>query len=70
MTIAQNIIRSFLIVFLAYDYLFAQNPSVKFERILVVQGQRLGGIHSLEQDSQGFMWFGTNDGLYRYDATA
>ncbi|MCI0698766.1 response regulator [candidate division KSB1 bacterium] len=47
--------------------LLAQNRPVKFERIQVVQGQRLGEILSLQQDSQGFMWFGTNDGLYKYD---
>ncbi len=48
-------------------FLLAQNRPVKFERIQVVQGQRLGGILSLLQDSQGFMWFGTEDGLYKYD---
>ncbi len=38
--------------------LLAQKDNIKFERIQVVQGLRLGAILSLQQDSQGFMWFG------------
>ena len=30
-------------------------------------GCREGGVHAILQDSQGFMWFGTEDGLVRYD---
>lgn len=48
-------------------HLLAQKDNLKFERIQVVQGVRLGDILSLLQDSQGFMWFGTGDGLYKYD---
>lgn len=47
--------------------LFAQSRPIKFERIQVVQGQRLGDTLSLQQDSLGFMWFGTQYGLYKYD---
>ena len=48
-------------------HLLAQKDNIKFERIQVVQGLRLGDILSIQQDSQGFMWFGTWDGLYKYD---
>ncbi|MCL4704711.1 response regulator [bacterium] len=67
MTIAQNIIRSFLIVFLAYSYAYAQDAGIKFERIGREQGLTASSVLSILQDRQGFMWFGTLDGLFRFD---
>jgi len=42
-------------------------PSVKFEHISSLQGLSQNAVSSIIQDSDGFMWFGTLDGLNRYD---
>ena len=39
-------------------------PYVRFERI---SGLAKGGVSAIVQDEQGFMWFGTDEGLTRYD---
>jgi signal transduction histidine kinase/ligand-binding sensor domain-containing protein len=46
--------------------LFAQRP-LKFERVGFEQGLSHGAVHAIVQDSIGFLWFGTEDGLCRYD---
>ncbi len=45
----------------------AQSLNYKFMRIQKIDGHRLGEVHSLAQDQQGFIWLGTIDGLFRYD---
>lgn len=40
---------------------------IKFEHITNAQGLPGSFVHSIIQDSQGFLWFGTDDGLSRYD---
>ncbi len=49
---------------------FQQNdPSqnLKFERITVQQGLPSSQVYSMVQDGQGYVWFGTDDGLARYN---
>lgn len=41
------------------------NP--KLERITVVEGLSQGYISDILQDQDGFIWFGTRNGLNRYD---
>jgi diguanylate cyclase (GGDEF)-like protein len=41
--------------------------SMRFERILVEDGLPNATVLSVLQDEDGFMWFGTADGLARYD---
>lgn len=43
------------------------NPSIRFERISIEQGLSQNSVNTILQDSQGFLWFGTEDGLNRYD---
>ncbi|GEO11174.1 hybrid sensor histidine kinase/response regulator [Segetibacter aerophilus] len=45
----------------------AQNKSLKFEHIGISAGISQINITCVFQDSYGFMWFGTRDGLNRYD---
>jgi len=45
----------------------AQVPDVRFEHISIEQGLSQDIVKSILQDRQGFMWFGTEDGLNRYD---
>ncbi|MCK5702784.1 MAG: hypothetical protein KAI29_16590, partial [Cyclobacteriaceae bacterium] len=44
-----------------------QFPEPKFEHFSLEQGFSQSSVFSILQDSQGFLWFGTVDGLNRYD---
>jgi streptogramin lyase len=46
---------------------FSQNQSLKFEHIGVKEGLSQINITCIKQDSRGFIWIGTRDGLNRYD---
>ena len=50
-----------------YAFLFAQSQNVKFEHLTTQDGLSDNRVWSIIQDSKGFMWFGTLDGLNRYD---
>jgi ligand-binding sensor domain-containing protein/signal transduction histidine kinase len=43
------------------------NCILRFDRISIQQGLSQSSVHVAFQDSRGFMWFGTQDGLNRYD---
>lgn len=45
----------------------AQISDIRFRHISVEQGLSNSTINCVFQDSRGFMWFGTRDGLNRYD---
>ena len=47
--------------------LFAQAPKLRFTHLSNEQGLSNSTIESIFQDSRGFIWFGTRDGLNRYD---
>ena len=56
----------FLTLFLPFVYTaFCQYPEIHFERIPDLQNDHC--IKCLLQDHKGFMWFGGENGLYRYD---
>jgi signal transduction histidine kinase/ligand-binding sensor domain-containing protein len=46
----------------------ANVKNLKFERISVKQGLSHSTVNCILQDDRGFMWFGTDDGLNKYDA--
>lgn len=41
--------------------------SLKFDHISIREGLSQSTIYDMAQDPQGFLWFGTQDGLNRYD---
>ena len=45
----------------------ASPPSLRFEHLSVSQGLMQESVLAVAQDAQGFMWFGTQAGLARYD---
>jgi signal transduction histidine kinase/ligand-binding sensor domain-containing protein/DNA-binding response OmpR family regulator len=47
--------------------LLGQNKPLRFEHITVEDGLAQSTIHGIVQDKYGFLWFGTWEGLCRYD---
>ena len=43
------------------------SPEMVFTRLGSAEGLSQGAVMAIVQDAQGFMWFGTEDGLDRYD---
>jgi ligand-binding sensor domain-containing protein/signal transduction histidine kinase/DNA-binding response OmpR family regulator len=59
-----------LILFMLFNLgqlVIAQNTTLDFEHISVENGLSQSGVISIAQDKMGFMWFGTRDGLNKYD---
>ncbi len=46
---------------------WAQNADLRFEHLTIEDGLSQNKISCILQDSKGFMWFGTNEGLNKYD---
>lgn len=58
----------FLFLFLfSVQGLLAQPDNLRFEHITIQDGLPHNRIHAILQDRNGFMWFGSQDGLVRYD---
>jgi ligand-binding sensor domain-containing protein/serine/threonine protein kinase len=46
---------------------FAARATPRFQRLTSVDGLSNNSVYAILQDSKGFMWFGTANGLNRYD---
>jgi len=57
----------FLLTLHASGNLRAQNAPQKFERLSVEEGLSNAFVWRILEDSRGFLWFGTEDGLNRFD---
>ncbi len=57
----------FLILSSLLSFVVANSQELKFSHITSEQGLSMGVVNCVLQDSKGFMWFGTQDGLNKYD---
>ena len=48
--------------------IYSQEQQYKFEDISTEQGLTSNNVYSIVKGPQGFMWFSTGIGLYRYDS--
>lgn len=63
-----NHIGLFVICSLIYvSNLYGQQNIVQFEHINLEEGLSQGSVYCVLQDQKGFLWFGTQDGLNKYD---
>ena len=56
-----------VIVLSLSEKVYAKELNTEFEQVTVNDGLSQSCIFDIIQDSQGFMWFGTQDGLNKYD---
>ena len=56
-----------ILLLLGWVNLSGQSKEIKFERLSVEHGLSQSSGSAIIQDSQGFLWFGTQDGLNKYD---
>lgn len=56
-----------LVLMLCCGLLGARAQSIHFDRLDINDGLSQNTVTSIIQDDKGFMWFGTKDGLCRYD---
>jgi len=59
----------YILIFLFYisSLCFAQTRDLQFEHISIENGLSSNQVYSILQDSKGFMWFATDNGLHKYD---
>jgi len=56
-----------VIIIFSTHFLFGQSPDIKFEYITVNEGLPENTVQAMFQDHLGYMWFGTYNGLVRFD---
>src|SRR5690554_6507142 len=57
----------YLLYFVSADPAFVLDDGIKFRRLINENGLSKNTVYSALQDEKGFMWFGTSDGIDRFD---
>jgi ligand-binding sensor domain-containing protein/signal transduction histidine kinase len=57
----------FIAAVLFYSYTSFGQPNLKFTHLTILDGLSQSTVQAIVKDQHGFMWFGTQDGLNRYD---
>ena len=60
-------VKAFIFYLVLPFVLYPQSPDIKFDHISVEQGLSHTMVNCIFQDSKGFMQFGTEDGLNKFD---
>lgn len=60
----------YLLIFLTGVKVYSFTPEVRFNHYNIQNGLSHNTINSILQDSKGFIWFGTNFGLNRFDGSS
>lgn len=66
-SLMRSVLLTVVITVILIAPLFAQTLNLKFNHINIGQGLSNSTIEAIYQDSRGYIWFGTRDGLNRYD---
>ncbi|HKJ78702.1 MAG TPA: two-component regulator propeller domain-containing protein, partial [Prolixibacteraceae bacterium] len=61
------VIRNYLISVLLLISIYSESQTRRFKHLTSADGISQSEVYSFLEDSRGFMWFGTVDGLNRYD---
>src|SRR5512139_2017917 len=56
-----------VLLFLPASLTKSQSRGLSFDHLSITEGLSQGTVFSILQDRQGFMWFGTADGLNKFD---
>ena len=64
----KNLLLFFLVIFFSVDSL-SQSKRYSLKNITTVNGLSQSSVIAIHQDLNGQMWFGTRDGLNRYDGS-
>jgi signal transduction histidine kinase/ligand-binding sensor domain-containing protein/CheY-like chemotaxis protein len=62
-----TVILAVLITPESVSQVFVKNDEIVFEKIFFQNNNTFDIVESIQQDSFGFIWIGSKDGLYRYD---
>jgi len=62
-----KIIISIIVFFAMQQYLHGQNNAYQFSHLDISNGLSNNQVNCIYKDADGFMWFGTNSGLDRFD---
>ena len=62
-----KLFKIFILLIFLPGFLTAQYDNIKFERLASYDGLSSTLVRCIKQDKKGFMWIGTQFGLYKYD---